>query len=99
MTPTMTAIDAARQGAVLAGRAQAQALREEIEAATRDGNDVVVDFARVLSMSPSFADELFAKVDPELLGSGQVEFQHVSASIRAIADFVVRSRRGPIMTP
>jgi hypothetical protein len=95
--PTMTRIDAARDGTVPAGRSQAQALREEIERAAIDG-DVVVDFARVLTLSPSFADELFAKLSPELVESGRVEFQNLSPATRAIADFVISGRHGTVAT-
>jgi STAS-like domain of unknown function (DUF4325) len=93
--PTTTRLDAALDGAVPAGRSQAQALREEIERAAIDG-DVVVDFARVLTLSPSFADELFAKLPPELVGSGRVEFQNLSPATRAIADFVISGSRGTL---
>jgi anti-anti-sigma regulatory factor len=93
----MTQIDAARDGAVLAGRSHAQTLREEIEDAAR-ADDVVVDFSRVLTMSPSFADELFAKLDSDLVETGRVDFQHLSPAVRAIADFVISGRRGSVAT-
>lgn len=91
---TMSAIRVADElGAVLAGRAEATVLRARIEHLAAQDPPVTVDFAGLLTVSPSFADELFAKLDPDLIESGEVVFEHVPAGVASIARFV-RSGRG-----
>jgi len=80
-------------GSVLAGRSAAARLRAEIEAEA-DSSTIVVDFADVVVVSPSFADELFAKLDPALVASDRVRFENVAPGISAIARYVVAARRG-----
>jgi hypothetical protein len=46
---------------------------------------VTVEFSGTLSPSPSFADELYAKLDPSLIEHGRVIFENVSPSLAAIA--------------
>jgi hypothetical protein len=83
-------------GSVLAGRSQAAVLRARVEQLARTDPPVVVDFVGVLTASPSFADEFFAKLDPEVVRSGQIVFENVPASISAIARYVNRGRHGPL---
>jgi hypothetical protein len=92
----MTIRLAAEFGAVLAGRSSAARLRARIEEATDRGESVVLDFADVLAVSPSFADELFAKIDSDLHSSGRLDFQNLGRGTESIAKFVVAGRRGPL---
>jgi hypothetical protein len=92
--PIMTTIRPADElGPVLAGRGEAAALRAHVEQLVRSDGRVTVDFTGVLAASPSFADELFAKLDPALIDAGSVSFEHVPASLAAIARYV-RAGRG-----
>jgi STAS-like domain of unknown function (DUF4325) len=79
-------------GSVLAGRGAAAVLRARIEQIAHRGDHVTVDFEGVLSASPSFADELFAKLNRELVDDGRVVFENVPASLVAIARYVRESR-------
>jgi hypothetical protein len=85
-------------GSVLAGRAEATVLRTHVEHLARSDDPVIVDFAGVLTASPSFADEFFAKLDPALLEDGRVVFEHVSASLAAIARYARASRGTSLST-
>jgi hypothetical protein len=92
-----TVIRAAEElGPVLSGRFEAEELRERIEAAAASGVRVVVDFGDVEAMSPSFADELFAKMRPELIESGKVRFERLDDDLTALLHYVVRGRRPPV---
>jgi anti-anti-sigma regulatory factor len=82
---------AARFGPVLAGRPQAFVVRQEIESETRAGNEVVVDLEGVITMSPSFADELFGKLATEVR-SGQVRFEHLSGHLASVAQTAAAGR-------
>src|SRR3954451_15450757 len=78
MTMQITVIKPADDfGSVLAGRALAQAIRGQIETEVEGGDEVVVDLAGVEAISPSFADELFAKMPPEWLDSGRIRFDNM----------------------
>jgi hypothetical protein len=81
-------------GPVLAGRHLGEALRLRIEQLVADGEDVVVDFTGVAVVSPSFADEIFAKLPPDL--APHVRFDNMADDLRSLAHFVVaaRQRRG-----
>jgi anti-anti-sigma regulatory factor len=80
-------------GGVLLGRGNAERIRSRIESAARGTNEpVVVDFEGVITVSPSFADELFAKLDPTLRRSGRVEVRGMSPALSAIERFVVAGR-------
>ena len=83
-------------GPVLAGRAQATVLRRRVEQFVRSGEPVVIDFDGVLTASPSFADELFAKLDSALVEDGQVVFENVPGSVSSIARYV-RAGRGNVL--
>ena len=56
----------------------------------------MVDFTGVITASPSFADELFAKLDSALVADGRVTFANVPASVAAIARYV-RAGRSPVL--
>ena len=90
--PSMTISLATEAGAVLTGRSAAAVLRRRVEAAAGDGQ-VVLDFEGVAAVSPSFADELFAKLDPSLVDAGIVTFENLGPGVRHIADYVVKARR------
>src|SRR4051812_19332276 len=92
---TMTVRPADEQGPVLASRGRAARLREEIEAALEAGEVVTVDLAGVETVSPSFADELFAKLAPHA-EAGALHFVHVPRAIKPLVRFVVEGRRGPL---
>jgi hypothetical protein len=79
-------------GAVLVGRAAAERLRLRIEQATSNREPVTLDFEGILTVSPSFADELFAKLDPGLRHSGQLEVKGMSPALESIERFVVAGR-------
>ena len=79
-------------GSVLSGRFEAEELRERIERAAKGGHEVVVSFVDVEAMSPSFADELFAKLPEELEDTGRVRFVDLDDDLLAIVRFVKESR-------
>jgi anti-anti-sigma regulatory factor len=80
-------------GGVLLGRGNAERIRNRIENAARSTDElVIVDFERVITVSPSFADELFAKLDPTLRQSGRVEVRGMSPALESIARYVVAGR-------
>jgi STAS-like domain of unknown function (DUF4325) len=78
-------------GAVLSGRFEAEELRGRIESAARE-HEVIVSFKGVEAMSPSFADELFAKFPRDLLESGQVRFRDLDQDLKVLARFVKEGR-------
>jgi hypothetical protein len=95
LTPhPMTTIKLADEfGGVLLGRDNARRIRTRVENAAQANNEpVVLDFEGILTVSPSFADELFAKLNPTLRGSGRVELRGTSPALDAIARFVVAGR-------
>jgi hypothetical protein len=79
-------------GPALAGRPTAALLRQQIERSVKSGHPVVVDFDGAL-MSPSFIDELFAKMSVEVRESGLVEFQGLSEQTQIFVRFAVDGRR------
>lgn len=91
-TMQMTRIRPADElGAVLSSRFLGAELRARIEALLREG-DVVVDFAGVEAVSPSFADELFAKLPTEAASGGRLKFKNLGDDTAALARFVAESR-------
>jgi hypothetical protein len=78
-------------GPVLTSRSLAEALRQRVEAAAVR-EEVVIDFAGVEAVSPSFADEIFAKLPRELVESGRVRFENMDEDLQSLAEFVVASR-------
>lgn len=78
-------------GPVLTGRELAADLRGRVEDFLDQGGSVVIDFAGVESMSPSFADELFAKLavpaDDERL-----QFEHLRDDLQSLVRFVIEGR-------
>jgi hypothetical protein len=79
-------------GPALAGRPTAARLRERIEHAVAAGRPITVDFAGAL-MSPSFIDELFAKMAVEVRESNLVHFEGLSEQTQAFVRFTVNGRR------
>jgi hypothetical protein len=80
-------------GPVLVGRSAAERVRLRVEQATRGNTEhVILDFTGIITVSPSFADELFAKLDPELRHSGRVEPKGMGPALESIARFVVAGR-------
>jgi hypothetical protein len=82
-------------GPVLASRSVAATLRGRVEEAVQEGSVVVVDFEGVDVMSPSFADELFAKlqVPPGETGEERVRFENLRDDLEALAEYVRRGRQ------
>ena len=74
---------AEEHGSVLAGRDLAKAIRRDVVGRVEQGEDVVVDLAGVVAISPSFADELFGKL-PAAVGES-VQFENVSEHLAAVA--------------
>ncbi len=83
---------AQRFGPVLVGRIPAMQLREEIEESVAQGELVLVDFTDVIAVSPSFGDEVFAKLDDALVNEGRVSFLNVSAQLHEIGEILRRTR-------
>lgn len=81
-------------GPVLTSRGRASSMRETIERAVAAGDDVTIDLAGVETMSPSFADELFAKIDPALVEAGRVRFENLPSAVLPLARFLT-GRRHP----
>ena len=79
-------------GSVLTGRSVAESLRLRIQELAEHG-DVVVDFEGVVAVSPSFADELFAKLDERATAS--VRFVNVDDDLQQLAEFVRAGRQQP----
>jgi hypothetical protein len=78
-------------GPVLAGRGLAASLRAQVEASLKEDGSVVIDFEGVESMSPSFADELFAKL-PGPRDNERVKFEHLRDDLQSLARFVIEGR-------
>lgn len=81
-----------RLGPVLVGRFPGVELREEIEDAVKAGELVVVDFAGVSAISPSFADEVFAKLDRTLVDAGTIRFENLDDDLLEVASFARQIR-------
>lgn len=79
------------QGSALAGRPAAARIRAQIESAAQQF-EVVVDLEGVM-MSPSFADELIAKLPRDLLDTGRVRFVNIDEDLAFLVDFVIAGRR------
>lgn len=91
---TRTTINLADElGTVLGSRFVATDLRHRIEVELALDHDVVIDFAGVEAVSPSFADELFAKLSQDDIGPGRLIFQNMAPPLLAIAEFVRAGRR------
>jgi hypothetical protein len=82
-------------GPVLAGRGSASRFRAQIEELAGRGA-VVVDFEGITTVSPSFADELFAKLGRDLVARGDVRFDNLGVGVEAIARYVVAARHGAL---
>jgi STAS-like domain of unknown function (DUF4325) len=78
-------------GPALAGRPNAAHLREQIEQAVAAGRHIVVDFDGAL-MSPSFIDELFAKMPASVRDSKLVDFKGLSDRTLTFVKFAVNGR-------
>jgi hypothetical protein len=78
-------------GPVLAGRFDGARMRERLEAAASSG-EAVIDLAGVEAISPSFADEFFAKLPPGMLESDAVRFEHMTPALEAIVRAVTAAR-------
>jgi hypothetical protein len=79
-------------GSVLSSRFLAADLRAEIERLLESEGSIVVDFEGVEAVSPSFADELFAKLPRAAIESKQIRFENVGPSLMAIARYVIAGR-------
>lgn len=79
-------------GSVLTGRTVAADLRARVESQLAAGESVVLDFSNVSMMSPSFADELFAKLPLNAWESPQLHVEHLEDSIARFAKFLIASR-------
>jgi|SRR5215467_14970173 len=93
MVTKMTLKPAEELGPVLAGRNVAASLRDRVEAALGRGEEVLLDFDGVDAMSPSFADELFAKLSVRPgPGNDRVRFEHLRDDQIALVEYVLRGR-------
>ena len=80
-------------GRVLTGRAAAATLRARVEDELARDSSVEVDFEGVMLISPSFADELFAKLPLEAVNSGRVKFLNLDEEHLALVRFVAAGRQ------
>jgi hypothetical protein len=78
-------------GSVLAGRPAAARMRERVITAASTG-EVIVDLDRIEAISPSFADEFFAKLPSGLLEEKRVRFEHVTPELDKIVRTVISVR-------
>jgi hypothetical protein len=93
MSPMTTTLKLSDElGSVLVGRMPAADLRKRIEGLARAGQIIVLDFENVVVMSPSFADEVFARLDPSLVDSGHVVFENLDNDLLQVASFLRRAR-------
>jgi anti-anti-sigma regulatory factor len=94
LTPRPMTIKLAEQfGPVLVGRSNAARIRGQIEDAVHSGQEpVVLDFVDIVTVSPSFADELLAKLDPALREGGRVDVRGMSPALKSIARFMAAGR-------
>lgn len=81
---------AEEHGDVLGGRDLAGEIREEVVRRVEAGEEVVIDLDGVLTVSPSFADELFGKL-PASVGS-RVQFENVSEHLQSVAEMARAGR-------
>jgi hypothetical protein len=86
----MRLILAEHLGPVPTGRSSAARVREKLERALARGEGAIVDLEGVATMSPSFADELFAKT-PDA-----VRFENVPPAVQPLITFVRSGRGRPI---
>jgi hypothetical protein len=70
-------------GPVLSGRDLAESIKDDLARRVKNGETVVVDFDEVLAVSPSFADEFFAKLPDPV--AEKVELKNVSDHLQAVA--------------
>jgi STAS-like domain of unknown function (DUF4325) len=77
-------------GPILASRGLAAQLREELESEVSNQGGAALDFEGVETMSPSFADELLAKLSPTT--REHIEILNLSDDLQALAAFVTASR-------
>ncbi|MHB1467740.1 MAG: STAS-like domain-containing protein [Solirubrobacteraceae bacterium] len=68
-------------------------VRMEIEHALHTDGEAEVDLEGIVTMSPSFADELFGKLGPEI-ASGHLRFESLSPHLREIAHMATSGRGG-----
>jgi hypothetical protein len=81
-----------RFGASLVGRAAGEVARRAVEDAAASGGTVIVDVSGVHTMSGSYADELFGRLDPGLVAAGRVRFAGVPENIELLAQYVRQNR-------
>jgi hypothetical protein len=81
---------AEEHGDVLGGRDLAAEIRKEVVRRVDAGEEVVIDLDGVLTVSPSFADELFGKL-PASVG-GRVQFENVSEHLQSVAEMARAGR-------
>ena len=79
-------------GPALVGRKAGATLRARILLCAQTA-PVIVDLTGIELISPSFADELFAKLPPDVIRDRRVRFSNASDDIRALARGVRGLRR------
>jgi anti-anti-sigma regulatory factor len=82
-----------RFGPALIGRSAAADLRHEVERRVAAGERFVLDFDGVPVLSPSFADELLAKLSRATAENGLVEIVRLERSSAAFANIAAAARR------
>lgn len=80
-------------GRALVGRTVATRLREDVEQRLAAGEAVVLDFTGVIGLSPSFADELLAKLPSQAWDDGRVRMTHLKAAHARFARMLIANRR------
>ncbi len=92
MPEDVVTIRLADTGQLLGGRPLAAQLRQHVTE-TAAAHAVIVDFEGIQAMSPSFADELFAKLDQQLLETGRVQLRDADSQFKALVDVMITQRR------
>jgi len=77
-------------GPILVSRSRAADLRQKLEAELEVDGAATIDFTGAVTMSPSFADELIAKLPQD--AREHVELVNLSEDLRALVDYVTAGR-------
>ena len=91
----MTTIDVGKYGANLLDRERAVRVREYIEERVGGDASVELDFARVVSLTPSFADECFGVLVEQLANEPErptIRLVNTSPDVRAVLRFALARR-------
>ncbi len=92
---SVTTIDVGEYGANLLDRERAVRVREYLDERVGGEHWIELDFARVVSVTPSFADECFGVLVERLAGEPErptIRLVNTSADVRAVLRFALAHR-------